>query len=140
MVVVVTWGSTSVDRSITIMDRVLRYSRRHRARCQPISTVGRDDASWVTSVIRPLKSFGSEGTNLSLFSGRSMGDRAGAVRKPASRYQRVHSRLRVDLQPLQQRREVASCGGDRFAPGSRAGLLRQSRQSSRRQGGSGRAG
>lgn len=34
-VVVVTWGSTSVDRSITTMDRALRSTRRHRARCHP---------------------------------------------------------------------------------------------------------
>lgn len=34
-VVVVTWGSTSVDRSFTTMDRALRSTRRHRARCHP---------------------------------------------------------------------------------------------------------
>jgi len=34
-VVVVTWGSTPVDRSITTMDRALRSTRRHRARCHP---------------------------------------------------------------------------------------------------------
>lgn len=57
-VVVVTWGSASVDRSITIMDRALRWSRRHRTRCQPASA-GRDDASWLTSVSWHLSSFGS---------------------------------------------------------------------------------
>jgi hypothetical protein len=64
-VVVVTWGSTPVDRSFTIMDRVLRCSRRHRSRCQP-ALAGRDDASWFTSVCQPLSSFGSVETTAAL--------------------------------------------------------------------------
>jgi hypothetical protein len=64
-IVVVTWGSTPVDRSITIMDWALRRSRRHRSRCQP-ALAGRDDASWFTSVRQPLTSFGSEETTAAL--------------------------------------------------------------------------